>query len=447
ALANFYELLRAGLLPGLLRLLLWAFKQTIDMTEYVLHTVDEWLRFRQGDSRLSLVVRTVVGLLWYPVAWLARFYLVVLIEPGFHPLKAPISILAAKLIYPILFPQMPELAKRLEPGLGQGLAYVIATLIALPTVWLLPDLFGFLFWEMKENWRMYRANRQKLLRPVGVGPHGETVRQLLQPGFHSGTVPKLYARLREAEREAIRTGSWRTARTWWHSLAEVERTIRRLVERELIKLLQESQRWKGEPIRVGVTLTPSRIGVELAQQSGGTGVPPVAVGMPTGETPVPLRPVRLEWEDQAGWLVATIREPGWLELLDDEQRQAVTTALAGLYKLAGVDLVREQVCEGLPPPATSFTLTPRDLVAEVGPLREAAVRYDLTRPRGPLRPRTLGGALATDWPPLDPSRVIFARVPLPWQQWVESWEGKPDGKATLALLDSGVRLLPAGSMG
>src|SRR5262249_54340657 len=245
-LANFYELLRAGLLPGLLRLLLWAFKQTIDMTEYVLHTVDEWLRFRQGDSRLSLVVRTVAGLLWYPVAWLARFYLVVLIDPGFPPLKAPISILAAKLIYPILFPQMPEFAKWLEPGLGQGLAYVLATLIALPTVWLLPDLFGFLFWEMKENWRMYRANRQKLLRPVGVRPHGETVQQLLQPGFHSGTVPKLYARLREAEREAIRTGSWRTARTWWHSLAEVERTIRRLVERELVKLLQESQRWKGE---------------------------------------------------------------------------------------------------------------------------------------------------------------------------------------------------------
>jgi hypothetical protein len=159
------------------------------------------------------------------------------------------------------------------------------------------------------------------------------------------------------------------------------------------------------------------------------------------------RPVRLEWEDQAGWLVATVRESGWLEALGDEQRQAVTTALAGLYKLAGVDLVREQVRDNLPPPATNFALTPRDLVAEVGPLREAVVYYDLTKPRGSLRPRTLDGSLATDWPPLDPSRVIFARVPLSWQQWVESWEGGSGGKPSLSLLDSGVRLLPAGSMG
>jgi hypothetical protein len=429
ALANVYEQLRAGLLPGLLRLLLWAFKQTIDMTEYVLHTVDEWLRFRQGDSRLSLVVRTVAGFLWYPVAWLGRFYLVVLIEPGFHPLKAPISILAAKLIYPIVFPQMPELARLLEPGLGPVLAYVIATLIAVPTVWLLPDLFGFLFWETKENWRMYRANRQKLLRPVGVGPHGETVRQLLQPGFHSGTVPKLYARLREAEREAIRTGSWRTARTCRHALVEVARTIQRLVERELVKLLQESMRWKGEALRVGhIVLTPTRIGIELAQAES-------------------LHPVRLEWEEQAGWLVATIRAPGWLEALSDDQRQAVTTALAGLYKLAGIDLVREQVREELPAVATGFTLTLRDLVVEVGPLQEPAVCYDLKRSRGPLRPRTREGAPLADWPLLDPNRVIFARVPLSWQQWVESWQGSPDGKTPRTLFSSGVRLLPAGSVG
>jgi hypothetical protein len=435
ALANVYESLRAGLLPGLLRLLLWAFKQTIDMTEYVLHTVDEWLRFRQGDSRLSLVVRTVAGLVWYPVAWLARFYLVVLIEPGFHPLKAPISILAAKFIYPFVLPQMPELAKRLEPNLGPVLAYVIATLIALPTVWLLPDLFGFLFWEMKENWYMYRANREKLLRPVNVGPHGETVRQLLQPGFHSGTVPKLFARLREAEREAIRTGSWRTARTCRQSLAGVEQTICRLVERELVKLLQESMRWKGEPVRVGkVMLTPTRIGIELLQGS-----------LPT--SPISGRvggAVRLEWEEQAGWLIASIREPGWLEALDNVHRQDVTTALAGLYKLAGIDLVSEQVRENLPPRA-SFTLTEHDLIVETGPLREAAVRYDLTRPRGLMKPYTLEGAAATSWPALDPGQVIFARVPLSWQQWVESWQSSPDGKTPSRLLNSSVKLLPLGS--
>ncbi len=418
---NAYELLRAGLLPGLLRLLLWAFKRTIDTMEYVLHTVDEWLRFRQGESQLSLVVRGILGFFWYPLAALVRFYLVVLVEPGFHPLKAPISILAAKFTYPILFPLTEHwVTENFVPGLPRLIAYGIAGM----TVWLSPDAFGFLFWETKANWRLYRANRQKQLRAVGVGPHGETVRQLLQPGFHSGTVPKLYARLREAEREAIRTGSWRATRTLRRSLTEVEQTIRRLVERELIKLLQESSHWKGEDLRVvGVALTPSRIGIELAQ-------------------PASVRPMRLEWEEQAGWLLASIREPGWLELLSEERRQAVTTALAGLYKLAGIDLVCEQVRDNLPPPALDFTLTPRDLVMEVGPRREAAVRYDLTRPKGPLKPRPVNSSPAVDWPSLDPRKLIFARVPLSWEQWVKSWQGTPSGETPGALLSASVILLP-----
>ena len=69
------------------------------------------------------------------------------------------------------------------------------------------DAFGFIFWEVKENWRLYRANRSPTLGPVSIGPHGETLAGLLQPGFHSGTVPKLYARLRAAERQAIRDGA------------------------------------------------------------------------------------------------------------------------------------------------------------------------------------------------------------------------------------------------
>ncbi len=294
---------------------------------------------------------------------------------------------------------------------------------------------------------MHRANRQKQLRAVGVGPHGETVRQLLQPGFHSGTVPKLYARLRQAEREAIRTGSWRTARTCRRALAEVELTIRRLIERELVKLLQESTRWKGESLRVGsVVLTPTRIGIELMQTGNreqGTGNGEQKIH---SDSSVPCS-VRLEWEDEAGWLVASIREPGWLEALSEDQRQAATTALAGLYKLAGIDLVREQVRENLPPPATNFMLTARDLVVEVGPYQDPAIRYDLSRPRGLLKPRTLDGTPAPDWPPLDPARVIFALVPLSWQQWVESWQGSPDGKTPRTLFTTPVKLLPAGSVG
>lgn len=421
ALADVYELLRGGLLPGLLRFVVWVFKQITDGLEYLLHTVDELLRFRQGDSQLSLIVRTLAAFLWYPVGWLMRFYLVVLIEPWFNPLKAPISLLAAKFMLPIYALYLNELRDSFNDEKMPPLMKA-AWFILFLTVWLLPDAFGFLFWEMKENWRMYRANRQRQLRPVGVGPHGETVRQLLQPGFHSGTVPKLYVRLREAERQAIRTGSWRTARTWRRSLDEVQKTIRRLVERELIKLLQESKRWKGEPLRVGgIVLTPTRIGIELVQ-------------------PEAERPVRLEWEDQSGWMVASIREPGWLETLGVEQQQTVTTALTGLYKLAGIDLVSEQLREYLPE-GVSFALTERDLIVRSGPLLETTVCYDLRRSRGLLRSRTFEGTPATNWPTLDPGRVMFARVPLSWRQWVEGWQDGPEGKPSPPLSPS-IRLLP-----
>jgi hypothetical protein len=422
AFVDFYDLLRAGLLPGMFRLVLWVFKRSIDTVEYVLYSVDEWLRFRSGDSQLSMVVRTIAGLFWYPVAFLARFYLIVLIEPGFNPIKAPVSYLAAK----IMAIWLPMLTYGFAGLLEQVLGKVLAWLIAAPTIWLLPDMFGFLFWETKENWRMYRANRDPVLRPVAVGPHGETIRQLLNPGFHSGTIPKLYTRLREAEREAIQSGSWRHARTYRRTLAEVQSTIRRLVERELVCLLQESSRWHGEALRVGaVTLTPNRIRLDLVRPA------------------VESSPLSLEWETQAGWLVAAIRDPGWLAALDDEQRQAIAAGLGGLYKLAGIDLIREQVRANLPPPATSYQLTHSDLVLWVNRRQPPVILYDLTAIKGPLRPHTLDGELSREWPVLEPARLIFARVPLSWQRWVENWQNGSSGKMPPPLFSPGVKLLPS----
>src|SRR5262249_58981978 len=84
--------------------------------------------------------------------------------------------------------------------LGQGGAGIFGSAVFL----LLPGLGGFLVWELKENWRLYAANRPPTLRPVMVGSHGETLARLLRPGFHSGTLPKLHAKLRKAERRAGR---------------------------------------------------------------------------------------------------------------------------------------------------------------------------------------------------------------------------------------------------
>src|ERR1019366_2610057 len=128
----------------------------------------------------------------------------------------------------------------------------------------LPDVVAFVIWEMKENWSLYRANRSQALGPVSVGGHGETMRGLLLPGFHSGTVPKLFSRLRQVERGAWRTGTWSGVRACQSALAEVEEAVRLFVTREFCELLGQTPAWQSQPPRVcAVTLATNQIRVEL----------------------------------------------------------------------------------------------------------------------------------------------------------------------------------------
>jgi len=419
ALARFVDLLRAGLLPGLVRLVLAVFKHAVEFVESMLFTVDEWLRFRSDTGAAGLAIRLVLGVLWYPVSYLARFYMVVLVEPGFNPVKFPISCIASKFVYPIMGPLTPALFAWLTPITGA----VLATLILGPTLFLLPDVFGFLIWEMKENWSLYRANRPRALGPVAVGAHGETVRQLLQPGFHSGTVPRLYARLRRAERHALKTGNHRDVRAVRLALEDVTAAVTLFVQGELVSLVRQTPSWQEQDLRVGqVTLASNRIGIELMHGC------------------FPDVRMRLGIEFQAGWLVVGIRDPGWLGRLTAEQAQVLAAALARLYKLAGVDLAREQLAANLPPGSGGYHLTSEGLVVWREQQRDQAAIYDLRARNGTLRPRSLHGAEG-EWPFLDPKRVIFADVTLTWDQCVRWWDVNRKG-AGRTLPGPEVALLP-----
>ena len=103
-LVQLAEKLRSGLIEGLIRWMMYILKSCMDALERLLYSIDEWLRFRTGDTKTSLVVRAVLGVIWYPIAFFTRLYIVILVEPMFHPLKLPIAILAAKLTLP-LWPQ------------------------------------------------------------------------------------------------------------------------------------------------------------------------------------------------------------------------------------------------------------------------------------------------------------------------------------------------------
>jgi hypothetical protein len=278
-------------------------------------------------------------------------------------------------------------------------------------VWLSPDAFGFLFWETKENWSLYRANRPSRLKPVVIGRHGEKMRQLLVPGFHSGTLPKLFRRLRRAEREAYKTGIWRTARTYRHDLQEVEKSLRQFVERELLALVHQGSRWHHHPMSVGkVALASQQVSIELCHAD------------------YPTTPLRLVFAEQAGRVVAGIEQAGWLQELPPPQFRELTTALAGLYKLAGVDLVREQIRANLPPEITAYDITRKGLVLHLDPRNGAEAVFDIDDDQGLLQPHTLAGKWGEAQPVLDARQVIFARLPLTWQRWVENWQPGGDSE-------------------
>lgn len=423
-----YRWLRFDFWRGLLRLVNRFFKRVTETLELVLYTVDEWLRFRSDENRLQTFVRAVLGALWFPIGYLIRLYFIMLIEPSINPIKLPVSSLAFKVM--LLFPLYQEVLtpgrheERLTPYLGWGPAMVITFAVIIPTLWLLPGMFSFFIWEMKEDWKLFRANRPKELRPVIIGRHGETMVQLLKPGFHSGTIPKLFGQLRRAESCAYETGNWRPARAYRQSLGDVEHSLQLFVEREFVELLRQSRSGAQLPIRVArVELSCNRIRIDL--NLGHEAATDAA----------------LAFEERAGWLIGSLERPGWLAQLHAEQLAVISTALAGLYKIAGVDFIREQLVSAVPLAASGYDLTATELLVWGGSREQSEVIYDLRPRQGQLRARSRNGRAAGAPPFVDARALFFSRAPLLWDDWVACWEKDREGRGHPPLFNDRVPLL------
>src|SRR5262249_58174155 len=105
-------------------------------------------------------------------------------------------------------------------------------------------------------------------------------------------------------------------------------------------------------------------------------------------------------EEQSGWLVAGVQEAGWMRHLTVGQRRALASALAGLYRLAGVHFVREQLAAVLPASLPGYHLTDQQLIVWTGEGSGQAVAYRLGGRRQELSPRRLTGIASPSRPRL-----------------------------------------------
>ncbi len=400
------ELIRAG--PAVIRWVNNVFLELLDALDWVMARTEDWLRIRGRSGPMAVAVRAVATACWTPIAFLIRFYTVVLIEPMINPLKLPLSILFAKFVYPLLallgLIVLDPFSSPLVPQISPPIPHFLAYLFVVGTFYLSPDLVTYLFWEMRENWRLYRANLPDQLEPVPVGPYGETVEGLLHVSFHSGTVPRIYARLRKAELEAAQTDAWREARTHRQALRGVEESIRRFVMRDLVAVLNSSPSWGERKLSVKtVLLGTNRISVQIVLDGDADAV-------------------WLEWEDRSGWLVAGCTNAGFLARLPSGAIRVFENTLTYLYKRAGVDLIREQIQASLTKTAVHFDFSPNGLLVWYGSRDTQPLLYDPDDPVEELRPRDPTDRHIVPGPTIEANRLVFSRLELTWQQWLEVWK-------------------------
>jgi hypothetical protein len=325
AISDWWRVVRVNLIPGLIETFIIWFKRLGNWIERQLYAVDEWFRFRGGDSQGSLALKALLGVIWFPIAYLFRFVFYVLVEPQINPVKHfPVVTVSHKVIWPMV----PDLAR--ATGISPWTAGMIINGI--------PGVFGFIAWELRANWLLYAANRSDRLRPVIIGSHGESMRGLLRPGFHSGTIPKLFKKLRHSS--AAQSGRLR------YDLEHTAEAVHRFIDREWIAVLQRSSDWGGVRVHVqSVRFGCQRLTLEL------------------GAEELSRDAFVLSFENIAGQIEATIDQMGWADRLTSPQQAAFVASLRGVLDIAAVERIdgRERV-ESLVPLGTGFA----DLARRVG---------------------------------------------------------------------------------
>jgi hypothetical protein len=295
--------------------------------EGINYRVKDALRLIRGEPSPSLLFKALLGLAWFPFYYVIRCYVVLFLEPQVNPLKFPIVSISYKLVLPIY----PELVSWITHYASLLMPHAPARVFANVTALFSTGIFGFLAWELKENWRLYRRNANPLLTPAVVGNHGETVVALLRPGFHSGTIPALYQRSRAlAAAGTARSDYDRQVRWIKRQRQHLRDALEQFVQADLLTPLRHHAVFATTAGCVtAVEISPSSITVDCELEFVG-------------------QDRRISWriqlQDQNGILHANLAwSPADQAYLTARQLLVLAFQIAVFYKRAGVDVSRQWI--------------------------------------------------------------------------------------------------------
>ena len=413
---------RVQIIRSVFEAIMTIFRQFMEVTERVLYAIDEWLLFRTGENKFSMWMKGILGSIWAVVAYGIRFCITLLVEPQINPIKHfPVVTVSHKL----LIPTLPMISSSIAPALGNAMAQTVATAI----VFLTPGVIGFLVWELKSNWKLYQANRDPMLKPAAVGLHGETLPRLLKPGFHSGTIAKLYGKMRRVEQQSDSLRRRQSLDHFQERLRHIEVAIRHFTERELFATFRQHPEMKGLGLEATkIQLLPNIIALHIDAKGP--------------KAPANAAPLQLLFQARSDWLVARIAEPGWVSDLTQSQQDIFTSTLAGIYKLSGVELVEEQMRQALTQPDAFYHLSISDLEVWAPGERSTPVAYGIRTTWGTIRPHPASLAKTLGLPPVTPKQLVFSESDLPWEQWLAYWQSKTGERPPTSLLAEASHFVP-----
>lgn len=461
---RFIGSLSNGLISG--AVLIWQniLKRMITGIDTLILGVQELISVRQRDERVWTTVQALLQTIWFPVGYALRFLFMVVIEPFLNPVKLPVSFVAMKIFYPVIGPP-------LHLALDSTFNFFIVEALVWVLDFIIPGAFGFFFWEFRENWRLYEANRPDRMPAAMFGPHAETMRDLLEPGFHAGTLPAVYRKLRKACDLRAASNDLRQERACLREIGEIGEDLAQLTRRQLFDVLAQCAAWRNMMDKVGDTPT-SEAQTTDSRASGSnnlSGVHPTGFSvrnpiLATNRIEIILdwkharlnpeeAPLTIDIEFMAGNLFARVGRPPWLGRISAEATRSLTASLAWFFTQTGIGVSIQHLEAGLPGGFVRASFEPRAIT--LFPAEHIADgQTEAPSEKGqPVR-------LRMDWSgerlipvrrdsripgPIPAGTMIFGSVPVSWSDFV-GWfdaEAETPSRDPLFVGTFALHLLPA----